>query len=133
VNWFTATTLGACGGAIVSLVAFCADIFAWQQARRTAREKRATKLPLLKNYIDLPADILALVTRIALGAAAGAIFHSEVTGLQAAIAVGASAPVLLSQLGNARTVKTAAEEGTEQPAIPSIGLANADPPISEEA
>jgi hypothetical protein len=132
VNWLTVMGLSACGGGIVSVVAFCSDIFGWQQARRAAHLKRARRLPPLREYVDPWPDFVSLLTRIALGVIAGLVFRSQITTVTAAIALGASAPALLSQLGTARTVKIPAEEGTEQPAVPSIRLAEVQPSMSEE-
>src|SRR5450755_4513174 len=132
VNWLAVATLSACGGAIVSVVAFCSDILAWQQARRSAHSKRPRSLPPLKEYVDPWPDFVSLITRMALGVIAGLVFQSQVTTATAAIAVGASAPGLLSQLGPARTIKIQADEGTEHHAAPSIQLAEVEPSMTEE-
>lgn len=104
MEWLTAVGLGACGGAVVQLVSFYAKLQAWQAARGKARAARRHTLPLLTSYIDLLAEILVLVTRLGLGALAGLIFHTQIDGVTAAIAVGAAAPALLSQLGTARGI-----------------------------
>ena len=96
MDWQTITGLGACGGALVTVVAFSADVTSWQRARRMARIK-GERLPSLAGFVDLPADSLSLVTRMALGALAGLLFRAQVSGAQAAIAVGAAAPALLTQ------------------------------------
>ena len=132
MHWLTVIGLSACGGAVVSLVAFCSDIFGWQQARRATHLKRAKNLPPLSEYVDPWPDFVSLLTRITLGVIAGVIFRSQVTTTTAAVAMGASAPALLSQLGTARTIKIPAEEATEQHAAPSLRLAEVDPPLSEE-
>jgi hypothetical protein len=97
VDWQTVTVLGACGGALVTVVAFSADVTSWQRARRVARAKGERELPSLAAFVDLPADSLSLATRMALGALAGLLFRAQVSGAQAAIAVGAAAPALLTQ------------------------------------
>jgi hypothetical protein len=83
-------------------------IIDWQAARRDALRNLADEsLPRLRVFIDLPADGLVAVTRLALGALAGWLFHSQLVGSEAAIAVGASAPALLRPLSSARTVREA--------------------------
>jgi hypothetical protein len=49
--------------------------------------------------MDVKADALVLLTRFFLGATGGAVFHSQIVGTTAAIAIGASAPALLAQFG----------------------------------
>ena len=131
MNWLTVICLGAAGGAIVTVVGFCADVFAWQQTRRTAYLKRDPKLPTLRAYVDPWPDFVALLTRIVLGVLAGIVFRSQVTTPLAAFAVGASAPALLTQLGNARLAKPA-DEGTGLDAAASMKLAAVETPKSEE-
>jgi hypothetical protein len=94
---------GSCGGAIVQVVASSADIQAWQEARRKATAAGASK-PKLSKYVDIQADALVLLTRLALGAAVGWIFHDQITGATAAVAAGASAPALLRSLGTGRSI-----------------------------
>jgi hypothetical protein len=105
MNWSTAVYLWACGGLIVQAVTFSASIDAWQAARRQAlTAHKRSALPRLSCYIDTPAEVLVLLTRFGLGALAGFLFHTQVTGVTAAIAVGASAPALLRQFGKARAI-----------------------------
>jgi hypothetical protein len=138
VNWATVICVGAAGGAIVSVVAFCGDVFTWQQTRRTAHLNRraaharhAVELPTLRKYIDPWPDFVALLTRIVLGVLAGAVFRFQVTTPQAAFMVGASAPALLTQLGNARMAKPA-DGGTEPPTVPAMPFTVPDMPGSEK-
>lgn len=130
--WLTVVGLCACGGGVVSVVAFCSDVFGWQQARRAAHLKRAPSLPPLRKFLDPWPDFVSLLTRIALGLIAGLVFRSQITTTTAAIAMGASAPALLSQLGTARTIKVRMEERTEHGAVPSIRLAEVEPSMTEE-
>ena len=126
MNWLIVIGLGAAGGAVVSVVAFAADVFSWQQARRAAHLKRA-ELPTLRKHVDPWPDFVVLLTRLALGAIAAAVFRSQVTTPLAAFAVGASAPALLTQLGNARMVKPAGA-GTEPGAVASVRLVESEMP-----
>lgn len=97
------------GGAIVEAVVFYGRISTWQAMRHRVLAKGKGRLPPLRRYIDLPSDLLAAVTRLLLGAGAGWLFHSQITGVYAAVAVGASAPALLRQLGAAKSVRGAVE------------------------
>jgi hypothetical protein len=69
--------------------------------------------PRLSAYVDPLSDVAAGITRILLGAIAGLLFHSQVTGAYAAIAVGCSAPTVLRQLGSARLTSVFAAPGDE--------------------
>ena len=97
--WLYAALFGAFGGSIVSAVAFCTDVLAWQEERRRYARIGVDPKPKLTTFMDLKADSLVLLTRFVLGAVAGSVFHAEVIGPTAAIAVGASAHALLAQFG----------------------------------
>lgn len=112
MDWPTATALGAVGGAVVEAISAWENLVVWQKARHGARASHHRPLPKLNRYIDPLADTLVAVTRLVLGAAAGALLHLQVTGTIAAIAVGASAPALLRQLGTVRSVQETIEQGT---------------------
>lgn len=103
MDWLLAMTYGAIGGAVVEAVVSSDRILAWNAARHQALAHRpATAVPAVTAYLDPLSDVAAGLTRILLGAVAGALFHSQVTGAYAAIAVGCSAPTVLRQLGSAR-------------------------------
>ncbi|MXM61924.1 hypothetical protein GR925_00260 [Streptomyces sp. HUCO-GS316] len=116
-------TYGALGGLVVEIVVFYGRIAAWQAARHRAlsRNRRRTQLPRLDKYIDPPSDALAALTRVSLGAGAGWIFSPQLTGALATVAVGASAPALLRQLGSARTLQAAIGQSPPAPAEPGSG------------
>jgi hypothetical protein len=76
---------------------------AWQQARHRAISDGKPR-PAFKEFIDLPPDIAVAITRAVLGCAAGWLLRTEVTGIYAALTVGASAPALLASLGRATTM-----------------------------
>ena len=107
MEWTGSITYGALGGFVVEIVVFYGRIAAWQTARHSAlaRHKQREQLPRLDKYVDPPSDVLAAFTRLSLGAGAGLIFSPQLTGALATVAVGASAPALLRQLGNARTLQ----------------------------
>jgi hypothetical protein len=116
--------LGACGGAIVQLIDLAASAKAWQRARHKALIKRNMPMPKLAEYVDVAADSLVFVTRLALGAVAGFVFHGQIIGATAAVAVGASAPALLKQLGALHALSEQTGEGTALEAVTSNGLSD---------
>lgn len=112
VDWPTAMVCGAIGGCLIEAIVFYGRVSEWRTARHEARAraKRRKRLPSLREHVDLPADSLVALTRLALGGIAGGLFHSQVIGMMAAVAVGASAPALLQQLGATRQVQEALQE-----------------------
>jgi hypothetical protein len=107
VFWAIAALYGACGGVIVSALALATDIRAWDEARRRRLRRGNKDLPGLGEFTDLHADLLVLLTRVILGAAAGALFDNEVV---AAIGFGAAATPLLSQLVSNPSYEPEAEQ-----------------------
>jgi hypothetical protein len=107
MEWTMSIAYGALGGFVVEIVVFYGRIAAWQTARHRAlaKNRRRDHLPRLDKYVDPPSDALAALTRLSLGAGAGWIFAPQLTGALATVAVGASAPALLRQLGSARTLQ----------------------------
>jgi hypothetical protein len=118
MEWLTACALGACGGAIFEVTQVWGDVITWQQARHDARLS-GSPLPRLAKYVDLPAAVLVLATRLLLGAASGWVFHAQVAGSVAGIAVGASAPALLGQLGKVRAIGASGSPGGAESAATS--------------
>ncbi|MEU6256344.1 hypothetical protein [Streptomyces sp. NPDC047043] len=112
MDWRTAIMCGVLGGFVIEAIAFYGQVSAWQAARREAlaRRRKKKRLPSLSEHVDVPADSLVALTRLALGGLAGALFHSQIIGMTAAVAVGASAPALLRQLGAVRQVQAAFQE-----------------------
>lgn len=131
MDWPTAMVCGAIGGCLIEAIVFYGRVSEWRtarheaRARARARARRRKRLPSLREHVDLPADSLVALTRLALGGIAGGLFHSQVIGMMAAVAVGASAPALLQQLGATRQVQEALQEpGAAESAPPrpaSIG------------
>ncbi|MBB5957004.1 hypothetical protein FHS29_003597 [Saccharothrix tamanrassetensis] len=112
----TAIALGAAGGALVEAITVFAQVDAWQEARRQQRARRGGRLPSFGRFVDLPARLAAGITRLVLGAAAGAVFHDQLAGIAAAIAVGASAPAVLQQLGSFQSARQAVQQSRAEPA-----------------
>jgi hypothetical protein len=110
LTWADGVVCGAGGGLIVEAVVTYGRLNAWQQARHTARAA-AVALPPIGTFIDPLADSLAALFRVVLGGAAGWLLHGEVSGMFAAVAVGASAPALLAQIGRSATVADAIQAG----------------------
>lgn len=117
LTWAEGALYGAGGGLVVEAVVTFGRLHAWQQARHTARAA-AEALPRLGTYIDPPADSLAALFRIVLGGAAGWLLHGELAGVFAAVAVGASAPAVLAQMGSATTVAEALQVGAAPGSAP---------------
>lgn len=133
MDWQTATLLGAVGGLIVELLPAREYIVAWGKARHNARAKDKP-LPKLTRYIDPAADVLALLTRTMLGALAGWLFRHQVTGELAAVMIGASAPAILLQLGNAKSLGAALQHAeVTSGQLPVAPEATADAPAAHEA
>ena len=88
-------------------------------------------MPRFGRFADPAADFWVLVTRIALGAMAGALFHSQVLGPTAAIAVGASAPALLAQFGNESVPGAGAAAVRERIPAPRSAADIASPDLKE--
>jgi hypothetical protein len=104
-SWVTAVSYGAAGGLITEAVDMWGRLRAWQQARHAARSRnlRRRPPPSLARFVDPVPDLAVAFTRALLGCAAGWLLHDEITGMYAALAVGASAPALLAGLGKATT------------------------------
>lgn len=101
---------GAVGGLVTQALHFWQQVQAWQQARHGLAAQNKP-LPRLASFVDPPPDALAAVTRAGLGCIAGWLLHAEVSGMYAALIVGASAPALLAGLGKATTLPGVLEAG----------------------
>lgn len=104
MDWPVALALGAVGGATVEIINLWANLAVWQQHRKLSR-RCGKLLPSWSMYFDPWPDIMVAATRLSLGALAGVVFHNQVTGQMAMIAVGAAAPALLRQFGAMRTAR----------------------------
>lgn len=100
LTWIEAAACGAGGGLVAEAVITYGRLSAWQQARHSARAA-AEPPPRIGAFVDPLADSLIALLRVGLGCAAGWLLHTEVNGMYAAVTVGASAPVLLAQIGRA--------------------------------
>ncbi|GAA3086070.1 hypothetical protein GCM10020000_85820 [Streptomyces olivoverticillatus] len=133
LTWVEATACGAGGGLIVEAVVTFGRLHAWQQARHASRAA-ADQLPRIGEFVDPLADSLAALFRVALGGTAAWLLHAEVTGVYAAVTVGASAPALLAQMGRATTAADAPRGGLGGERSDSTALPGPPepPPVREE-
>ncbi|GAA4211435.1 hypothetical protein [Microbispora amethystogenes] len=107
MQWQLAALFGAGGGLVVEIIGFWGYLTSWQRDRHRARASRKRSMPALLRYVDPLADSLVAITRLLLGAVAGGLMHDQISGVVAAIAVGAAGPALLRQLGTTRVVQAA--------------------------
>lgn len=107
MDLYTAMSLGAAGGALVEVIAVFARLNAWQDERQQKRQRGNAKLPPLSRFVDLPVLAAVATTRILLGAMAAGIFHDQLVGVAATIAVGASGPAIIQQLGTFKNARQA--------------------------
>lgn len=119
LSWYAAAVFGAVGGLVVEAVFTWRRLSAWQHARHAA--VGAKERPRLREFIDPAADLSVALTRAALGAIAGLLLRSEVTGIYAALTVGASAPALLASLGRATSITGAGSPGEPLDGAPPRG------------
>ncbi|MFC9643511.1 hypothetical protein ACFTZF_33925 [Streptomyces mirabilis] len=148
--------LGAAGGALRGLLDTYNRFLDWQSDRRahrqlpTGQENEPRKF---QDYFDPVADPIAAIVHSAMGAGAAVLFGTtgQVSGAYAAIVVGISAPVILTQLGHVQSISdavngapqagTAAEEGTAEgspraapPAQrPALASAESQPSVAQPA
>jgi hypothetical protein len=113
--WWQFALLGACGGAIVEVLAIFRDVAAWQDARRN-HDGTIKPAPLrLRRYVDVAAHAIMLPARMVLGIAAAVLcgVTGQITGPYGAVVIGCAAPALLAQLGSIPQI-TKAIDGTSE-------------------
>ncbi|WP_406636437.1 hypothetical protein [Amycolatopsis sp. WGS_07] len=99
LSWYAAMGCGAIGGLVVEAVVFWGRLQAWRETRLQTLATDKPK-PTLREFLDPAPDLAVAVTRALLGAVMGALLHSQLTGVYAAVAVGAAAPSLLTQISS---------------------------------
>lgn len=129
LSWYAAVGYGAVGGLIVEAVMFWGRLRAWQEARHLALASNGAR-PTLREFIDPWPDLAVATTRALLGCVVGFVLHGELTGAYAAVAVGASAPALLTQFGG-KAVTNVDPDGKPGPGR-MVGL-DAVPPFTGDA
>jgi hypothetical protein len=122
----TLVLLGAAGGALRGLLDVYTRFLDWQTDRRAHRRLppgQEGEPPRFRDYFDPVGDPVAAVVHSAMGAGAAVLFGTtgQISGAYAAIVVGISAPVILTQLGRVQSVNDAltgpvpAEAGAQPP------------------
>lgn len=129
LSWYAAAIFGAAGGLVLEAVFTWRRLYAWQHARHATADMK--ERPRLSQFIDPAPDLSVALTRAALGAIAGLLLRSEVTGIYAALTVGASAPALLASLGRATTITEASPHGEQFDGPPPIGPGLARVPAAD--
>jgi hypothetical protein len=123
LSWPEAVGLGALGGLVVEIVFAYRRLSDWQQARHAAAAAGKRSRPTYTRFIDPGPDLSVAFSRALLGALAGLLLRSEVTGVYAALTVGASAPALLAGLGKAVSpadVTPVGQGGNAEPVTASL-------------
>jgi hypothetical protein len=137
VLWWQFAMFGACGGALVEVLAVFKWLAVWQSARRTSTGRVRGKPPKLRTYIDVPVHAWLAVFRTVLGAGCAALFGAggQINGPYVAVALGFAAPSVLAQLGSIPQV-AAAIRGGEAKAVPTETAASlsasAEPQVPDE-
>ncbi|MFE4801758.1 hypothetical protein ACFRFL_44135 [Streptomyces sp. NPDC056708] len=131
----TLILLGAAGGLLRGALDLYTRFVSWQADRHTHRQLAAAGTaqgvaPQFQAYFDPAVDTVAAVVHSVMGAGAAVLFGTtgQISGGYAALVVGISAPMLLTQLGRIQTVNEAVT-GERQPAaeaeLPSAAADNA--------
>ena len=115
MDWAPAMGYGAIRGLLVEAVVTSGRILAWNAACHNVLDDAGAQRPSLLKYIDPWPDVVAAVTRLLLGMTAGWLFHTQITGTYAAVAVGCSAPALLRQLRTTQLPGGEQQTGTPEP------------------
>ncbi|GAA3507302.1 hypothetical protein [Streptomyces showdoensis] len=118
----TLILLGAAGGLLRGALDLYTRFVSWQGDRRAYRqltpaEAAEGEAPRFKAYFDPAVDTAAALVHSVMGAGAAVLFGTtgQITGGYAALVVGISAPMLLTQLGRIQSVNEAVT-GERQPA-----------------
>ncbi|MEV0928781.1 hypothetical protein AB0I99_27340 [Streptomyces spongiicola] len=130
MEWQTAAAMGAAGALLFEAVILFGKISEWQAARKTVRRaRRRRRLPPLRDYVDPCPDVLVGLFRCGLGAAAGWLFHSQITTVYAAAVIGVAAPSLIQNLGATKAVRNAIQGGAPAPvgSVPGPSTGEASP------
>ncbi|WP_174479401.1 hypothetical protein [Streptomyces hokutonensis] len=121
----TLILLGAAGGVLRGLLDVYTRFLDWQSDRRAHRRLspgQESEPPRFQQYFDPVGDPVAAVVHSGMGAGAAVLFGTtgQISGAYAAIVVGISAPVILTQLSRVQSVSDALTAGPP-PGIASDG------------
>ncbi|MZF90980.1 hypothetical protein, partial [Streptomyces sp. SID5643] len=108
----TLILLGAAGGVLRGLLDVYTRFLDWHTDRRGHRRSSPAQEgepPRFQQYFDPVGDSIAAVVHSAMGAGAAVLFGTtgQISGAYAALVVGISAPVILTQLGRVPSVNDA--------------------------
>ncbi|WP_189908572.1 hypothetical protein [Streptomyces capillispiralis] len=122
----TLLLLGAAGGALRGLLDVYIRFLDWQADRRAHRRSPADQEgqpPRFADHFDPVGDSVAAVVHSAMGAGAAVLFGTtgQISGAYAALVVGISAPVILTQLGRVQSVSDALTGPPATEAAPGAG------------
>ncbi|MEU8846278.1 hypothetical protein AB0C70_08595 [Streptomyces sp. NPDC048564] len=124
----TLILLGAVGGVLRGVVDLYIQFVNWRSARGAHQREQLSEhvRPRLTQYFDPAVDLAAAGVHSVMGAGMAVLFGTtgQISGPYAAIVVGASAPVLLTQLARIQSVSEALGGGQAgaDPAAPSAGV-----------
>ncbi|MFC8089973.1 hypothetical protein [Streptomyces sp. NPDC057301] len=124
----TLILLGAVGGVLRGVVDLYIQFANWRSARGAHQREQLSEhvRPRLTQYFDPAVDLAAAGVHSVMGAGMAVLFGTtgQISGPYAAIVVGASAPVLLTQLARIQSVSEALGGGQAGagPADPSAGV-----------
>lgn len=138
--------LGASGGLLRGVLDAYNQVTAWRTARHEHRIEvdqadeadhagRVDDPPRLRDYFDALPDVVAAVANAALGAITTGLLagQGQIVGAYAAVAVGISAPALLTQLAQVQPIKVSvsgrAQETKSQPAPETKAIPEAIPEV----
>lgn len=123
----TLILLGAAGGVLRGVLDFYIQFMNWRSARGAHLREQLpeSEKPRFRQYFDPAVDLTAAGVHSGMGAALAVLFGStgQISGPYAAIVVGISAPVMLTQLARIHTVSDALGGG-QQAAGPVAGAAD---------
>ncbi|MFJ8848141.1 hypothetical protein ACIRFF_35205 [Streptomyces cyaneofuscatus] len=130
--------LGAAGGALRGLLDAYNRFLDWQSDRRAYRRlpPGQENVPArFQDYFDPVADPIAAVVHSAMGAGAAVLFGTtgQVSGAYAAIVVGISAPVILTQLGRVQSISDAVNGAPQAATVAEEDPAEASPQAAPPA
>lgn len=120
----TLIVVGAAGGLLRGAVDLYTRFVSWQ-AVRLACLQEAKQAPRFRAYFDPSTDIVAPVVHTVMGSGAAVLFGTtgQISGAYAALVVGMSAPMLLTQLTRVQTVNEAVAGGDRRSAETTDGAA----------
>ncbi|MFD9903323.1 hypothetical protein [Streptomyces sp. NPDC059063] len=115
---WTLVLLGAAGGLLRGVLDVYTRFVDWQTDRRLHRQlsaEQAGPAPRFQDHFDPVADPIAAGVHSVMGAGAAVLFGTtgQISGAYAALVVGISAPLLLTQLGRIQSVSDAVTGGSQ--------------------